>query len=116
MSETASAAEAAFTARMSVGFCWSTASAVTTTWTSWRKPSGNEGLIGRSISRAFKIAFSVARPSRRKNPPGILPAAYIRSSTSTVSGKKSPSPRGSEDVAAVMTVVSPIEAMTAPFA
>ena len=29
------------------------------------------------------------RPSRRKNEPGILPAAYIRSSTSTVSGKKS---------------------------
>ena len=29
------------------------------------------------------------RPSRRKNEPGIRPAAYIRSSTSTVSGKKS---------------------------
>jgi len=29
------------------------------------------------------------RPSRRKKEPGIRPAAYIRSSTSTVSGKKS---------------------------
>ena len=35
------------------------------------------------------MAWSVGRPSRRKNEPGILPAAYIRSSTSTVSGKKS---------------------------
>ena len=39
--------------------------------------------------RAVRIAFSPARPSRLKNPPGILPAAYIFSSTSTVSGKKS---------------------------
>jgi hypothetical protein len=31
----------------------------------------------------------LGRPSRRKKLPGILPAAYIRSSTSTVSGKKS---------------------------
>ena len=29
------------------------------------------------------------RPSRRKNEPGMRPAAYIRSSTSMVSGKKS---------------------------
>ena len=35
------------------------------------------------------MASSDGRPSRRKNEPGILPAAYIRSSTSTVSGKKS---------------------------
>ena len=29
------------------------------------------------------------RPSRRKNEPGMRPAAYMRSSTSIVSGKKS---------------------------
>ena len=32
-----------------------------------------------------------ARPSRLKNEPGIFPAAYMRSSTSTVSGRKSTS-------------------------
>ena len=35
------------------------------------------------------MASSLGRPSRRKNEPGILPAAYMRSSTSMVSGKKS---------------------------
>ena len=35
------------------------------------------------------MASSDGLPSRRKNEPGIRPAAYIRSSTSTVSGKKS---------------------------
>src|SRR5687768_11037852 len=59
------------------------------------------------------MPFSEARPSRRKKPPGILPAAYIRSSTSTVSGKKSP-PRGSDEVPVAMTVVSPTDARTAP--
>ena len=39
--------------------------------------------------RAISVAFSPARPSRLKNEPGILPAAYIRSSMSTVSGMKS---------------------------
>ena len=34
------------------------------------------------------------RPSRRKNEPGMRPAAYMRSSTSTVSGKKSKPSRG----------------------
>ena len=35
------------------------------------------------------MASSDGRPSRRKNEPGMRPAAYIRSSTSMVSGKKS---------------------------
>ena len=39
------------------------------------------------------MPFSPERPSRLKNEPGILPAAYIRSSTSTVSGRKSTSRR-----------------------
>jgi hypothetical protein len=41
------------------------------------------------MSRQVRIASVDGRPSRRKNEPGIRPAAYIRSSTSTVSGKKS---------------------------
>ena len=43
--------------------------------------------------RATSVPFSVLRPSRLKNEPGILPAAYMRSSTSTVSGRKSTSRR-----------------------
>ena len=46
------------------------------------------------MSRAERMAVSLGRPSRRKKPPGIFPAAYIRSSTSTVSGKKSMPSRG----------------------
>ena len=62
---------------------------VTTTWTSLRRPSQKVGRSGRSISRQVRIASVEGRPSRRKNEPGMRPAAYIRSSTSTVSGKKS---------------------------
>ena len=62
---------------------------VSTTWISLRRPFMNDGRSGRSISRQVRIASSDGRPSRRKNEPGIRPAAYIRSSTSTVSGKKS---------------------------
>ena len=60
-----------------------------TTWTSLRRPLAKVGRSGRSISRQVRIASSDGRPSRRKNEPGMRPAAYIRSSTSTVSGKKS---------------------------
>ncbi len=42
------------------------------------------------------MAASDGRDSRLMKPPGILPAAYIRSSKSTVSGKKSSPGRGSE--------------------
>ncbi len=57
----------------------------------------------------MSVAWSVARPSRRKNEPGILPAAYIRSSMSTVSGKKScPSRTLRAAVAVTSTIVSPI--------
>ncbi len=34
----------------------------------------------RSVSRAARMALSVGRPSRLMMPPGILHAAYIRSS------------------------------------
>ena len=86
-------------------------------WISLRNPSGKEGRSGRSISRHVKIADSGARPSRRKNEPGILPAAYIRSSMSTVKGKKSaPSRTRRAAVAVTRMVVSPIRATTAPSA
>ncbi len=63
------------------------------------------------------MAWSVARPSRRKNEPGIFPAAYMRSSTSTVRGKKStPSRRCLDAVAATSTTVSPMRPITAPSA
>ena len=39
------------------------------------KPSLKVGRSGRSIRRAVRIAVSPGRPSRRKNEPGILPAA-----------------------------------------
>ena len=38
-------------------------------------PFGNRGRTGRSIRRQVRISFSAGRPSRRKKPPGILPAA-----------------------------------------
>ena len=43
--------------------------------TSLVKPSANSGRSGRSISRAVKVSLSEGRPSRRKKPPGIRPAA-----------------------------------------
>ena len=89
MPEIMSAAEAALIESTSCGLCWSAPSTVVTIWVSLRKPSGNDGRSGRSVSRQVRIASSLGRPSRRKNEPGILPAAYARSSTSTVNGKKS---------------------------
>ena len=63
--------------------------------------------------RAVSVPFSPARPSRLKNEPGILPAAYMRSSTSTVSGRKSTS-RRLPAVAVQRTIVSPWRTTTAP--
>ena len=76
-------------------------------WISLRRPLWKLGRSGRSISRQVRIASSDGRPSRRKNEPGIRPAAYIRSSTSTVSGKKSSASFGClETVVADSTMVS----------
>src|SRR5438046_2303401 len=73
--------------------------------------------MGRSVSRQVRIAVSEGRPSRLKKPPGILPAAYIRSSNSTVSGKKSIPSRGElDDTAVASTTVSPYRIRTAPSA
>jgi hypothetical protein len=65
------------------------------------------GRIGRSVRRAVRIAVSDGRPSRRKKLPGIFPAAYMRSSTSIVSGKKSIPSRGFAVVHVASTWVSP---------
>ncbi len=115
--EIISAADAPLMHRMSCAVTRSAESTVQMTCTSLRKPLGQSGRIGRSIMRAVRIARSVGRPSRLKKPPGILPAAYIRSSTSTVSGKKSAPSRVSERPWAVAsTIVSPERTTTAPSA
>src|SRR3954470_22380989 len=88
-----------------------------TTWTSLRRPLAKVGRSGRSISRQVRIASSDGRPSRRKNEPGMRPAAYIRSSTSTVRGKKSNWSLGERPaVVADSSVVSPMVATTEPAA
>jgi hypothetical protein len=115
--DTVRAADAALMASTSWGCSWSAPRIVPTTCTSLRNPSGNDGRRGRSISRQVRMAWSVALPSRRKNEPGILPAAYIRSSMSTVRGKKSTPSRGAlEAVAVTSTTVLPICPTTAPLA
>ncbi len=115
MPEIISEAEAALIDRTSNGLCWSAPRTVVTIWVSLRKPSGNDGRSGRSVRRQVRMASSLGRPSRRKNEPGILPAAYDRSSTSTVNGKKSmPSRTLLAALAVVRTFVPPIDATTAP--
>src|SRR5215204_321431 len=115
--EIISAAEAPLMQRMSCGVTRSADRTVQMTCTSLRKPFGQSGRIGRSIIRAVSVARSVARPSRLKKPPGILPAAYARSSTSTVSGKKSaPSRASGRPTAVARTIVSPERTTTAPSA
>ena len=89
MPEIMRAADAVLMASTSCGLIWSAPKTVPTTWTSLRKPLGNDGRSGRSMSRQVKMAWSEALPPRRKNEPGILPAACAGSSMSTVRGKKS---------------------------
>src|ERR671913_1982225 len=90
---------------------------VMTTWTSLRRPLAKVGRSGRSIRRQVRIASSEGRPSRRKNEPGMRPAAYIRSSTSTVSGKKSNCSLGWRPaVVADSSMVSPWVTTTEPAA
>src|SRR5581483_3304361 len=115
--DTINAADAPLMHRMSCAVTRSAERTVQMTCTSFLKPFGHSGRIGRSIMRAVRIARSVGRPSRLKKPPGILPAAYIRSSTSTVSGKKSAPSRASVRPCAVArTIVSPSRTTTAPSA
>jgi len=63
--------------------------------------------------RAVSVPSVEERPSRLKNEPGILPTAYMRSSMSTVSGRKSAS-RRLPIVAVLRTIVSPERTTTAP--
>ncbi len=115
--EIMSAADAPLMHMTSWATIWSAERTVAMSCTSFLKPFGQSGLIGRSTMRAVRIARSVGRPSRLKKPPGILPAAYIRSSTSTVSGKKSaPSRASSRPCAVASTIVSPARQTTAPSA
>ena len=114
--ETMSAADAPLIDATSCGFSWSAPRMVAMTWTSLRKSEGNDGRSGRSVSRQVRTACSPGRPSRRKNEPGIFPAAYMRSSTSTVSGKKSMPSRGLLVVTVDSSIVSPIWTTTAPWA
>ena len=115
--EIISAADAPLMQRMSCGVTRSAERTVQMTCTSLRKPFGQSGRIGRSVIRAVSVARSVARPSRLKKPPGIFPAAYIFSSTSIVSGKKSASGRASgRPTAVARTMVSPERTTTAPSA
>jgi hypothetical protein len=117
MPETMRAAEAALMDSTSWGFSRSAPRMVATIWVSLRNPLGNDGRRGRSVRRQVRTACSVGRPSRRKNEPGIFPAAYMRSSTSTVRGKKSmPSRTPWVETAVARTVVSPMRASTAPLA
>ncbi len=75
MPEIISDADAALMLSTSCGFSMSAPITVSTTCTSLRNPSGKAGRNGRSVSRQVRTASSVGRPSRRKNEPGILPAA-----------------------------------------
>jgi hypothetical protein len=77
MPERVSAAEAPIMAATSGSFSRSCVSTVQMTWVSLVKPSANSGRIGRSMSREVSVSFSLGRPSRLKNPPGILPAAKV---------------------------------------
>ncbi len=114
MSEIIRAAEAALIAKISNGFVESADSDIKTTCTSLRIPSGKSGLSGRSASRATSVASVLGLPSLRKNEPGIFPPAYIRSSYSTVRGKKSVPSRTAPIVAAAKITESPWRKVSAP--
>ena len=62
MPESVSAAEQPTSATMSGSFSRSWPSTVATICTSLRKPAGNSGRIGRSISRLTSVSFSEAGP------------------------------------------------------
>ena len=112
-----SAADAPLIDRMSNALTLSMLSTVVTICTSLRKPLGHSGRSGRSVMRHVRIARSLGRLSRLMKPPGIAPLAYMRSSTSTVRGKKSVPSRGSRAPTAVTsTRLSPERTSTDPFA
>ncbi len=73
--EHVSAVDAPLIASTSGSFCPSADRTNTMIWVSCVKPFGKSGRIGRSIRRQVRISFSVGRPSRLNQPPGIRPAA-----------------------------------------
>ena len=80
ISETERAQDAPIIAAMSGGLSCSTERTVAMTCMSLRKPLGKSGRMGRSMSRAQRMAALLGRPSRLMKPPGIFPTAYIFSS------------------------------------
>ena len=100
-------ADAPTKAGMSGRFLSSAESTVAVICTSSRKTSGKSGRIERSMKRETSTSRSARRPSRLKKPPGILPAAEVFSTKSTVSGKKSMPSRGLPVVTVTSTTVSP---------
>ena len=60
-------------ARTSCGFTWSAPKMVPTTWTSLRKPLGNDGRSGRSISRQVRMAWSAGLALAAEERAGDLP-------------------------------------------
>ncbi len=77
--EIASAADVPIIATISGWISGFTETTVAITCTSFTKPFGKSGRIGRSIKRAISVSPSLGRPSRLRKPPGIRPAAYMRS-------------------------------------
>ena len=73
MPETARAAAAPIMAITSGSWSLSADITVQMTCTSFIKPFGKSGRIGRSMSRLVSVSFSEGRPSRRKNPQGFSP-------------------------------------------
>ena len=73
MSEMESAIEVPTMAAISGEQSRSTLITVQTMDTSLRISLGNSGRMGRSITRLVRTAFSLGRPSRFRNEPGILP-------------------------------------------
>ena len=80
ISETDTAADEPIIAQNSGALSCSTDITVETIDTSFLRSLGKRGLIGLSITRAVRIAFSEGLPSLFKKLPGILPTAYILSS------------------------------------
>jgi hypothetical protein len=79
MSERHIEVDAPTRASTSASFSWSEDTTVAMIWVSKGNALLKSGRTGRSISRDDSTSFSVGRPSRLKNPPGIRPAAYVRS-------------------------------------
>ena len=77
MSLTYRAAEAAFSARTCKSASLSALNTIIVICVGCPKPFGNSGRSERSTIREVRVSKSLGLVSRLKNPPGILPAAYV---------------------------------------